>query len=129
MLLLIEGLISKGMESSVKDDELIRSLRAMYKAKLPEKMAEIEAEWKALSSTWENEKFKKFLHRIHKFCGSSGSYGYPEISAATRELEVYIKELLPANRSLLEHETNRLQELIQAIKALVEATITGKNMR
>jgi chemotaxis protein histidine kinase CheA len=107
------------------DDDLIKTLRAAYKEKLPEKIASLNAEWDDLLKKWDNEKIDSFYKLVHKLSGSSGSYGYPEISEATRELEIYLKELIHNKISITDKEMREIEIKLESIKTVINKIISS----
>lgn len=112
----------------MQDDEFMQTLRQLYAGKLPEKLHEINSQWEMVLAAQDNEKLKILHNTIHKFCGSSGSYGYPEISQVTRGLEMYLKTLIQQDKPLSVAEKAEIQELLQKIQTVVESIIANKKI-
>ena len=58
----------------------------------------------------------------HRIAGSGGSYGYPDLSAAARTLELMLKELdgPPADGAALEQA---YRDLVAALEAVAQAPV------
>lgn len=101
------------------NDELINTLRANYKKKLPDKMKTIKLQWDELQKEWGNEKIESLFKSIHMLNGSSGSYGYPEISEVAKELEIYLKELFQHHQSFSENHIREIQVKLEKINIVI----------
>jgi diguanylate cyclase (GGDEF)-like protein len=83
------------MSSEKSSFELhLEKLKGEYKAQLPGKIETIVNDWKTLSSNWQPELMISFHRNIHSLIGTSGTFGFNDISKAARELEDLIKPLL-----------------------------------
>jgi diguanylate cyclase (GGDEF)-like protein len=71
----------------------LQALYLNYKQNLPAKIDFIDSQWQALDADWTPERLHDFHREVHSLCGSSAIYGYDKLSAAARELEIYLKEL------------------------------------
>src|SRR3982750_724421 len=78
----------------VKVQVKLQELFKHYSKNLPKKIQAIETQWQNLLQHWSMERFKDFHREVHSLCGSSGTYGYMELSKAAREMEIYLKSLL-----------------------------------
>jgi HPt (histidine-containing phosphotransfer) domain-containing protein len=104
-----------------KNDELVKKLRLAYKGRLPEKIKAVESQWEALRTVWNNEKLKAFHKLIHKFYGTSGSYGYPEVSELLEMLDAQLRELYFEKPST--EQENNIEKNIQEIRHMVAKII------
>jgi HPt (histidine-containing phosphotransfer) domain-containing protein len=79
--------------------EQLAALREVYSRGLPDKLERIELAWQEILDTRQDgcvqssrEDAWERLHRgVHSLAGSGASLGFPELSVAARELEVYMQ--------------------------------------
>jgi diguanylate cyclase (GGDEF)-like protein len=72
----------------------LEALKAAYAEKLPDRIAAILDEWAGLSDHFDQQRFRDFHRQIHSLAGSSGTYGYAALGQASRDLDIYLKQLL-----------------------------------
>jgi diguanylate cyclase (GGDEF)-like protein len=72
----------------------LENLKAEYSAQLPGKIADIASEWKLLQSAWQVERTVKLHRNVHSLIGTSGTFGFTDISKAARSLESLLTPLL-----------------------------------
>lgn len=85
-----------------KLDQLIK----LYSKNLPDKILAIETLWNQLLQHWDLVLFHDFHREVHSLCGSSGTYGYIELSKAARQMEIFIKTIL--NDELMNSEKQEI---------------------
>ena len=69
-------------------------LKGDYKTQLPEKIGAIASEWRALLVNWQPEHMVKIHRNVHSLIGTSGTFGFGDISKTARALEELFKPLL-----------------------------------
>ncbi|MFZ6801509.1 diguanylate cyclase [Undibacterium sp. Di24W] len=78
-----------------RDDELneaIRALGQLFLAKLPAKLSEIESATQRFQNAPDDRENFALLHRsLHTMAGSAGTFGFPEMGAQARTLEMQLK--------------------------------------
>ncbi len=80
------------MDSKIQ--EKLHALYVEYTKKLPAKIHSIDEQWRQLSQHWSQEGLQGLYHVVHQLCGSAGTYGYQDLSASARILEIYLKSIL-----------------------------------
>jgi diguanylate cyclase (GGDEF)-like protein len=75
----------------------LEKLKNEYKAQLPAKVDAIVADWGKLCNAWQPELMVIFHRNIHSLIGTSGTFGFNDISKTARMLEEQIKPLLNQN--------------------------------
>lgn len=81
------------------DSATQKKLDALYQAyskALPKKLMSIETLWQDQLQNWDLERLHDFHREVHSLSGSSGTYGYLELSQKARELEIQLKLILNA---------------------------------
>lgn len=115
----------------------LEALRAAYAQSLPIKIKALVKRWSALNEHFDPIQFREFHREVHSLCGTSGTYGYTKLSQASRDLEVYLKQLLDYTDldTIQKTEITHLIDQIQNIEhddqtieeaELVKREITGK---
>lgn len=100
-------------------EEVLKTLRSEYLSELPDRLAEMTGFVE--KARHEKEKQLEWLseaHTIaHRLAGTSGSYGFADLSRAAAELDQYLKKLLKTDAEA-GSVANRLNW--QALDGLVE---------
>ena len=89
----------------------LQALNALFLAKLPEKIIDIENAWTQCERESSNREYWEKLHRLlHTLAGSSGSFGFAEIGLRARAIEHSINTLLASQDSETEPRKIALKE-------------------
>ena len=99
------------------DENLERALRALrieYLAESPDRVSEL---WRALARVQNGDRDGlEALHlRAHRLAGSGGGYGVPDVSAAARDADQYVRRLSESSSLPASADIDRLGELVQGI--------------
>ena len=89
-------------EIALTFQEQLAALRETYSRGLPDKLERIALAWQEICDTRQEggvesspEEGWERLHRgVHSLAGSGASMGFPELSVAARELEVYLQGIM-----------------------------------
>src|SRR5687767_11787192 len=108
------------------DDPALIALRDSYKASLPQKLAELEEIWTALTEKgWQTEDRTRLQAKNHILTSSAGSYGFSALSAAARSVELLIKQvagdITPLRTSLIDELTTGMSMTATSIMAAMGA--------
>jgi diguanylate cyclase (GGDEF)-like protein len=83
------------MSSQKSSFELhLEKLKGEYKAQLPGKIDAIANDWKILHDHWQAELMVTLHRNVHSLIGTSGTFGFNELSKTARKLEDLIKPSL-----------------------------------
>ncbi|HOY21612.1 MAG TPA: diguanylate cyclase [Cellvibrio sp.] len=100
----------------------LEKLKSEYKAQLPEKIAAIKSDWQLLNSTWQNERIVQLHRNVHSLIGTSGTFGFNDVSKTARTLEEQLKPLLThktedykINAELYEAATHIINNIVNLI--------------
>jgi diguanylate cyclase (GGDEF)-like protein len=86
-------------------EQRMAELREGYRARLPERLEEIDRDWEALHRNPGDDDLQRRLHRaVHSLVGSSGTYGFADLSTRARAAEIFLRTLGP-----LDETTRRAQ--------------------
>lgn len=104
-------------------EALQRKLEAVHQAyrdRLPGKLAALRAAWDGLSAAEDPMERLRALHReVHSLVGSSGTFGYDELSRQARLAERHLRTLLEAGRPPTARERCRGTELLDGLASLL----------
>lgn len=98
----------------------LEKLKGEYKSQLPEKINQIAKDWHALNASWQHELMITLHRNVHTLIGTSGTFGFNNISKTARELEEHLKPLLTEKD---EHFT-AATELVTQVEALLQKLTT-----
>lgn len=88
-----------GYSSRMHRDEIqarLQRLRADYARRLPERLAQICAQWEALCQAGPGSvHHAELIRALHTLAGSGSSFGLPEVTRLARELEQQLRALEP----------------------------------
>jgi HPt (histidine-containing phosphotransfer) domain-containing protein len=82
-------------ELSPEDRESLRQLRATFAARLPERLAEVDAAWDdARAAAFEPAALFRFLRLVHSLSGAGTTFGFPAVTAAAKRMERILQPLV-----------------------------------
>jgi HPt (histidine-containing phosphotransfer) domain-containing protein len=96
----------------------LAKLRKKYGLALPDKIAGIVAAVAALGPAWEEPASSTAYRQVHSLAGSSGTYGFPEISGLARAAEAILKTSLESRSPLPPADRARVAELLDRIREM-----------
>ncbi len=96
------------------------SLAKNYALKLPERVGEIKTVWEKLKEENKQEYLVELEFLLHKIQGSSGTFGFDAVSEKSKDMEVFVKEILVSNEAFQKESANKLEKYVQDLLALVE---------
>lgn len=97
------------------DDALqapLAELKREYAAALPDKLQELQDNWRAAQETGEREPLVAMYRTAHQLTGSGATYGFAEITATARALELYLKPRLRSSQALTTEESSQVAQLL-----------------
>ncbi|MBL7478439.1 diguanylate cyclase [Legionella bononiensis] len=103
----------------------LNELIAIYSKNLPEKIHRIEMLWKEQQHHWNVDHFQDFHREVHSLCGSSGTYGYMELSKAARQMEVFLKNILTQGQ-LTQEDKKHIASYINQLKKVLSLELPKK---
>lgn len=69
-------------------------LKVEYASQLPQKLEAIANDWKSLQAQWNPETITLLHRNVHSLIGTSGTFGFTDLSKSARELETTLKPLI-----------------------------------
>ena len=106
----------------------LEKLKGEYKIQLPQKIGAIASDWQSLVIKWEPENIIKLHRNIHSLIGTSGTFGFGDISKTARKLEELFKDLLGQKDENFSIDAQLIQsanKIIATLAELTNATITN----
>jgi len=101
----------------------LASLRKRYGLALPQKSAALDAAFaQVFAGPWEEQACSAAYRLIHSLAGSSGTYGYPEISGVARAIEHLIKPCVDARAPLGDPGKTQVKELLSRLRGMAADT-------
>lgn len=101
-------------------EELLAKLKALsdsYAAQLPEKLAQIEQQWRQLpTDSWDDEGFQTLHRLVHSLTGSGKTFGFAALSDAARMLETCLKQIAETKQAPDEEQRNQIQGMMVELR-------------
>ena len=101
-----------------RERNVAEDLRHYFAYRLPARVSEVEAARDAARDAgWRDEPLRTFHRLAHSLAGAGATFGFPEVSAVSRQLEDLLKGALGAGAPL---EENAVEELLGRLRDLAE---------
>ena len=95
---------------------MLKILSDGYAAKLPEKFAQIEQQWRQLpEDRWDEAGFRELHRLVHSLTGSGKTYGFPAVSEAARNLETCFAQIAESKAAPDEKQRKRVRNLLNEL--------------
>jgi HPt (histidine-containing phosphotransfer) domain-containing protein len=114
--------------TALREHHAAEDLRSYFAYRLPARVSEIEAARDAARDAgWTGEPFRTFHRLAHSLTGAGATFGFPEVTAAARELEGLLKGALdgaPLPEDEVEGLLSRLRDLAERpLEPTAEASV------
>lgn len=96
----------------------LAKLRKKYGLALPDKIAALQAVVATLGPAWEETACSTAYRQVHSLAGSSGTYGYPDITGVARAAEAILKTSLESRTVLAAADRIRVDELLGKLREM-----------
>ncbi|MBA3661737.1 MAG: diguanylate cyclase [Gammaproteobacteria bacterium] len=97
-------------------EEKLQALSARYAKELPNKVKDMQKDWLNFKRKPDAMLLNELIRQAHTLCGTSGTYGYTQVSQEARKLEVQFQKLLSEPAHHFEAKVdNMLADLNQLI--------------
>lgn len=104
----------------------LAKLRKKFGLALPEKISAIEAAVAALvARPWDEQTCAAVHRQAHSLAGSSGTYGFPEIGSAARDVEALLKQSLESRALPSPDQKARIDRLTASLRELAADAARG----
>ncbi len=110
----------------------LEKLKGEYKAQLPQKISAIASDWQSLTANWVQADMVKLHRNVHSLIGTSGTFGFTDISKTARKLEELFKPLLEQksdNYKLNETLVQSAKDVIAKLCELINSTGTTNSLK
>lgn len=99
----------------------LSALQEYFAGRLPERVQDLENAWTAVQASPHPAEPLRELHRLaHTLSGASATFGFPEVTRAARELEVFLATPFETLPPMTGNGTARVEELLQGIRRAAE---------
>lgn len=103
------------------DEPALRALRAVYRQKLPGRLAELAAALRPAQAPGESDKALQDAYRIaHTLKGTVGSYGFDEVAAVLASIEETLRQRLAGSTSRAEADWVGMAEALDRVRDALE---------
>lgn len=107
-----------GMSTPQQDFQKFLDLqRSDYARALPEKMAQVHALWRAVTSGGEAPPLTELERLVHTLAGTAGTLGFHEVGRAAKALELLLQQVGPAGPALAPAQRSAIGLTIAALQA------------
>ena len=94
-------------------------LKDNYLASLPEKLKQLENHWNdLLANPDNNEQQQTTVRAFHTLAGSGASFGFPDITELSREIENTLKNSLKQNQTIDDTTRIKVELILQKLLEL-----------
>lgn len=104
-------------------EEHLKKLKHDYAQQLPQKIDALMADWKSLQQQWTTEKIITLHRNIHSLIGSSGTFGFIELSKKARKLEILLKEM-QTQTTYTSDQTGSITAFLDELVILTKQSLT-----
>lgn len=95
-----------------------QELKGQYLAKLPARLAKVEAYWDQLCNvSWQRELLARLQNDAHQFAGTAGNFGLSDLSKSAASLDATLRDLLAQNTLPTGKDKKIISELIDSMKS------------
>ncbi len=105
-------------------EERFKRLKLQYAEQVPEKISAIVEDWQNTKETGDQETLKRLHRNVHSLVGTSGTFGFSDLSLQARELEIELKPFTetPQKNPYFLEKTHTIEEKINALIYLIKTT-------
>ena len=94
----------------------LQQLRQQYAEKLPARITALEQQWQALDLDTQPAQFETLIREFHTLAGSGASFGFPQISALSRDIEQLLLSVKSTNAQLSEQTRTEVNAKLSTLK-------------
>jgi len=80
----------------------LQRLRQQYAQKLPARISALEQQWQTLNPSPQAAQYESLIREFHSLAGSGTSFGFPQVTALSREIENILLGAKSSNLQLSE---------------------------
>lgn len=108
----------------------LEKLKGEYKTQLPDRLEAITSDWQSLTSQWKPDVIVTLHRNVHSLIGSSGTFGFTDISKTARTLEDLLKPLLQEKSEHYKLDADlifSIETIIATLTSVITAETTGRD--
>lgn len=108
-------------------EQHLEKLKGEYAAQLPAKLDAIVNDWQALCHQWNPELMVRLHRNVHSLIGTSGTFGFTDLSKAARSLEVLLKPIAAIKENTYLPDQNLIAQVnkkCQELQSLLTPGVT-----
>ena len=95
----------------------LHRLRQQYAEKLPDRISALEQQWQALNlEDPQSAQYDNLIREFHSLAGSGTSFGYPEITTLSREIEHILLDVKSTNDQISEQVKTMINARLSSLK-------------
>ena len=107
----------------------LAKLKDVFLAQLPEKIESLQSHWNALTEHgWSHDSINAFHLIVHSLIGTSGTFGFTEISNLARELEVLVKAISQQGTAPSKEDIEKTKQAFVTLCSEMLASPTENNI-
>ena len=80
----------------------LQRLRQQYAEKLPARISALEQQWQTLNPSSQAAQYESLIREFHSLAGSGTSFGFPQVTALSRQIENILQGAISTNTQLSE---------------------------
>jgi len=106
------------MPSKNRDiQQKLQILQQQYAKKLPDRITALEQHWQALNlDDPQSTQYENLIREFHSLAGSGTSYGFPQITTLSREIENILRDAKPTLAQNSEQLRTKINAKLSSLK-------------
>ncbi|MDP2238949.1 MAG: diguanylate cyclase [Burkholderiales bacterium] len=97
--------------------EQLERLHENFRSQLPERIQVMDEAWRGLARTgWDIEAARRLRLHLHSLTGSAGTFGFSDVSSASREAEVKLHAIIETARPPASAQLLQMSELLSTVR-------------
>ena len=95
----------------------LQILRQHYAEKLPDRITALEQQWLALNlDDPQSTPYENLIREFHSLAGSGSSYGFPQVTALSRDIEKILLDAKSTTDQNSEHVKSEINTKLSSLK-------------
>lgn len=94
----------------------LQLLRQQYAAKLPARITALELQWQAPNLDPQSAQYESLIREFHSLAGSGTSFGFPQITTLSRDIEKILLGAKSTNDQLSEQARTEVNAKLSVLK-------------
>lgn len=94
----------------------LQLLRQQYADKLPAKLAALQKQWQAPNLDPQSAQFESLVREFHSLAGSGTSFGFPQITTLSRDIENILLGIKSTNEKISQQLRNEIDAKLSSLQ-------------